>query len=188
MRKLFLAAVAAFLICQPAAAAEVCKAHLMRGIGEVFSTGLYTLAGKLRAQGIETEVSSHLNYASVVNEIVRNPQRGHILIGHSQGSNASLQAAINLAAMGRKVDLVVTFVPVGDTWYVASSVKHYINFFQKGYWGSDVQRGRGFTGRYDRYDLANNWSIWHANIEKSAALHAVVVQAVAGLRAKGVCR
>ncbi|MBN9273957.1 MAG: lipase, partial [Mesorhizobium sp.] len=82
--------------------------YLLRGFGDIFSTGLDEMGERLAAQGIESHVDSHTASGVVARTIIADAQRGRlgpvILIGHSLGANGAIRIAEQLQKAGIKVD------------------------------------------------------------------------------------
>lgn len=162
--------------------------YLLKGLAEVFSGGLDTLAAKLRARGITAEVYSHAVAESLAQSTIANwraGRRGPIIIaGHSLGADAAVLMAQRLKDANVPVALLVTFGPV-DTTPVPSNVGRAVNYFQSNSaWHGRTLKGPGFRGVLENVDLAQAAGITHFNIEKSDRLQAEtmakVLQIVSG--------
>lgn len=182
---------AALFLCvaiQPASA-QNSKGHayLFRGLGGVFSMGLDDLASKLEARGVETTVTGHGSWSSLVDQASAESRRNRgapiIIIGHSLGADAAIQMAERLTALGTPPRLVVTFDPVGVNT-VGPARGRFINFFQSnnGY-GKRLSTEKSFRGSLSNLDLAGDRSLDHFNIDKSPRLHAEVVNRVRAITA-----
>ncbi len=115
----------------PTRAASV---YLMRGFLGIFSLGMDRLNEQLKAEGIKTRILGHTGWPSVVADIsaeaALHPGR-HVpvvLVGHSLGGNAVLQAASILGKQGIPVDLVVTVDPT-MSGPISPAVKRYLNIY-----------------------------------------------------------
>ncbi|MGE4371880.1 MAG: thioesterase domain-containing protein [Xanthobacter sp.] len=170
---------------QPAAAKPAKRAghvYLFRGLGNVFSFGMDELAEKLEARGIEASVYNHTSWQSVADQASAESRRNKgapiILIGHSLGADAAIQAAERLTAMGTPPRLVVTFDPVGVST-VGKARGRFINFFQSnnGY-GKKLTAEKGFRGSISNRDLAANTELGHFSLDKAPGLHAEVLRRV----------
>ncbi len=125
---------------RPAKAATPTKAasvYLMRGFLGVFSLGMDRLDASLRANGVKTRILGHTGWPSVVSEILAE-QALHpgqhvpvVIVGHSLGGNAALQAAYALGRQGFPVDLVVTVDPTMSR-PISPVVKRYLNIYMSG--------------------------------------------------------
>src|SRR6516225_5965720 len=143
----------------PAAAQAQPRAHvyLLRGLMNVFSLGMDTLADRAAADykvGKEAPI---------------------ILIGHSYGADAVMEMAAYLGRKGVPVALVVPFD--GTQSFAASgNVARVLNLTQRKY--AYMRGGPGFHGALDNVDVSSDRSIDHITIDKSARLHARVVAEV----------
>ena len=115
----------------PTRAASV---YLMRGFLGIFSLGMDRLNEQLKAEGIKTRILGHTGWPGVVADIsaeaALHPGR-HVpvvLVGHSLGGNAVLQAASILGKQGIPVDLVVTVDPT-MSGPISPAVKRYLNIY-----------------------------------------------------------
>ncbi len=121
-------------VVAPTKAASV---YLMRGFLGVFSLGMDRLDASLRAKGVKTRILSHTGWPSVVSEILAE-QALHpgqhapvVIVGHSLGGNAALQAGYVLGKQGFPVDLVVTVDPTMSR-PISPVVKRYLNVYMSG--------------------------------------------------------
>jgi hypothetical protein len=157
---------------------------LLRGWFGVFSTGLDSLADELKAKGINAEVASHLYWATAVSDILRERAAGKtrplVLVGHSQGANNVIDVARSLEAHNVPVDLLVTLAPFMQN-PVPANVVRAINYYQSPGWGSQIAPDRGFHGKLSNVNLADDWSITHISIDKSARIHADIAREIAAL-------
>src|SRR5271163_3184956 len=66
--------------------------YLFRGLADVFSTGMDTLAQELNKRGVSATAHSHTDWKSIANKAAENYKAGKegpiILIGHSLGADA----------------------------------------------------------------------------------------------------
>jgi pimeloyl-ACP methyl ester carboxylesterase len=181
----------ALLWCNHALAAEP-RVLLLRGWFGVFSTGLDSLADKLKAQGINVEVAGHDYWATAVSDILRERAGGEtrplVLVGHSQGANNAIVLAHSLKAHNAPVDLLVTLAPFMQN-PVPANVKHAINYYQSPGWGSPLTPDRGFHGKLTNIDLSDDLKIFHITIDKSSKIHAEISREITALsRAKSFSR
>ena len=176
--------------CHGATAKEVGKTganrayqvYLLKGLADIFSTGLDFLQAKLQARGIVGEVDSHAQAEELAQSAIakwRGGARGPIIIiGHSLGADAAITMAQLLGAAGVPVTLLVTFSPV-DSAPVSSNVARAVNYFQSGStWHGQITRGAGFHGALENVDLAQTPGITHFNMEKAEPLHAATIAKV----------
>ncbi|MGB6707823.1 MAG: hypothetical protein WBE94_22265, partial [Pseudolabrys sp.] len=76
-----------------------------------------------------------------------------------------------LAAHNVRVDLLVTLVPLMQN-PVPANVVRAINYYQSpGIWGSPLVADPGFHGKLTNIDVADDPTILHISIDKSARIH-----------------
>ena len=157
---------------------------LLRGWFGVFSTGLDSVADQLSAQGIEAEVAGHLNWSTAVAEILRERSAGQtgplVLVGHSQGANNVIDMARSLESHNITVDLLVTISPFLQNPIPANVVKA-INYYQAPGWGQPIVADHGFHGKIINVDLADDLTITHISIDKSARVQAEILHEITAL-------
>lgn len=163
------------------AASEV-QVDLLRGLADIFSHGMDTLAVKLNRMGYSAQVYSTHGWQSVAQRIAYKYSRGQkdvvVVVGHSLGANATFDVASALDRQNIPVELIVTF----DATYprpVPKNVLHFVNFYQENGFGKRVSPGPGFHGELTNIDLTADMGLSHTTIEKSPRLHAIVMQKIA---------
>jgi len=166
------------------AQASAPRVLLLRGWFGVFSTGMDSLADELRANGIDAEVAGHLHWSTAVADILRERSEGRsgplILVGHSQGANNVIDMARTLESHNIQVDLLVTLAPFMQD-PVPGNVLRAINYYQSPGWGAPLAPGLGFRGRLSNIDVANDLTITHITIDKSARVRAEIVREIIAL-------
>jgi len=165
-----------------AAASKPYQIYLLKGLADVFSSGMDFLQAKLQARGITGEVRSHADWGKLAESAVVKWHNGShgpiIIIGHSLGADAAIQMAQKLGEAGVPVALLATFSPV-DSGPANANVARAINFFQSNSaWHGQITRGNGFHGALENVDLADAPGITHFNIEKADNLHAQTIAKV----------
>jgi hypothetical protein len=174
-----LAALAAMLQGGPAAAQSRGHVYLFRGLADVFSTGMDTLANELNQRGVAAVSLSHTDWKATADKIVVSYKAGKeapiILVGHSLGADAVMEMADYL---GDKAVPVALAVPVDGTqsFPAPGNVARVLNFTQRDY--AHMRPGPGFRGSLVNVDLSGDPSIDHLNIDKSPQVHARVIQEV----------
>jgi alpha-beta hydrolase superfamily lysophospholipase len=179
--------------CHPTSAKEAGKTganrpyqvYLLKGLADVFSSGMDFLQAKLQARGITGEVRSHADAEMLAESTIakwRGGFRGPIvIIGHSFGADAAIVMAQRLGAAQVPVALLVTFSPV-DSAPVSANVARAVNYFQSNSaWHGQITKGPGFRGALENVDLAQTPGITHFNIEKAEQLHAATIAKVLAL-------
>jgi pimeloyl-ACP methyl ester carboxylesterase len=164
-------------ISRPAASAPY-QVYLLKGLADVFSSGMDFLQAKLKARGIAGEVHSHSEWETLAESAITKWRGAHgpiIIIGHSLGADAAILMAQKLGAAGVPVALLVAFSPV-DSGPANANVARAVTYYQSNSaWHGQITRGAGFHGVLENVDLANAPGITHFNIEKADNLHAATI-------------
>lgn len=156
---------------------------LLRGLANVFSTGMDDLADRIAGAGYVAEVRNHIDWRGLAQRAVLAERAGRLarpfaIIGHSLGADDAILLAGAMGAEGVATDLLVTFDPV---WVgtVGAGPRRVLNFFQSNdLWGRSLAPAPGFDGRIDNIDLGRAAPLNHFNIEKDPALHNRVIAAL----------
>lgn len=161
------------------------KVYLMRGLANVFSLGMDTLAEKLRQRGIDAQVYEYGQWPQLASDAVAWSKARYkapvVIIGHSLGADAAVEMAERMTSLGIAPRLVITFDPVGVT-EVGASGGRFINYYQSNNgFGKRLVATRGFTGKLVNRNLDDVGSIDHFNIEKADTLHAEVIKEVSSV-------
>jgi hypothetical protein len=134
---------------QAAAVPSQVQVDLLRGLADIFSRGMDTLAVKLNQQGYSARVYSTSGWQSVAHRIADKYSRGHkdiiVIIGHSLGANATFDIANQLDRQNIPIELVVTFDATRPQ-PVPKNVLHLVNFYQENGFGEPVSGGPQFKG------------------------------------------
>ena len=159
--------------------------YLLKGLADIFSSGMDFLQAKLQARGIVGEVHSHSEVESLAQSAIakwRGGSRGPIIIiGHSLGADAAITMAQRLGNAQVPVALLVTFSPMEPAPALAN-VARAVNYFQSNsLWHGQITQGAGFHGVLENVDLAHAPGITHFNIEKVEQLHAATIAKVLAL-------
>jgi fermentation-respiration switch protein FrsA (DUF1100 family) len=165
--------------------------YLLRGlVGEVFSTGFYDLAERIRERGVNATVHSMYAPGNLAAEIVaKHPTAPApvVLIGHSSGADAAIAVARSLRAARIPVALMFGFDPTPIAGPIPDNVALFINLYQKTnlIGGGEARGATGFRGRIVNVDLRERREIIHITLDKSPVLHALVAEKIAAtLRAE----
>jgi hypothetical protein len=155
---------------------------LLKGLADVFSSGMDKLQGKLSARGIDSVVASHAASDRLADEVAARYRAGDhapiIIVGHSLGADAAVTMSQRLNDARVPVALVVTFGPVGFP-RVMGNVSRAVNFYQaNSAWHGQIVRGPGFRGSLTNIDLENAVDINHFNIEKADRLQARAISQI----------
>lgn len=159
------------------------RIFLLRGLLNVFSLGMDTLARKIRAKGLPAQVTNFTNWRGFATVLVSQYRTDKslapvVIIGHSLGADSSIDMANYLGANGVPVRLVVTFDGVHDGHVVGRGIAEVINYYKADGVGKTIAAGASFTGTLTNVDVSDRKGIDHLNIEKSPALQAEVLAKV----------
>lgn len=174
------------LLCahlQPVQAQSIGRVYLMRGLANVFSYGMDTMADKLRARGIRATVYEYGQWEQLASDAVAwsraNRRAPVVIVGHSLGADAAIKMAEAMTAMGTAPKLVVTFDPVG-VQQIGRSGGRFINYYQSNNgFGKRLTTLPGFSGTLSNRNLDNMPAIDHFNIEKADAIQAEAIAEIA---------
>lgn len=164
----------------PSGAAQA-DIYLLRGLFNIYSLGMDSLAEKLRAQGYSPTVTTWDSAPALAERIIARHRGGDnrqlVLIGHSLGSNATIQIANQLAQQNIPIDLIVTF-DVTEPLVVPANVGRFINFYQRNGFGKVASPAPGFRGEFSNLDLTGDTNLNHTNIDESSQLQQFVMNRV----------
>jgi pimeloyl-ACP methyl ester carboxylesterase len=173
--------IAVILVLYGGSARAETRVLLLRGWFGVFSTGLDSVADTLNAKGIHAEVIGHLAWKTAAEDILRARAQGKtdsiVLVGHSQGANNVIDMARVLEAQNAPVALLVTLAPYRQD-PVPANVMRAINYYQSGGWGAPLTAGPGFRGKLSNVDVAEDSTVSHINIDKSARIQAEITREI----------
>jgi len=175
---------AMLLVAGAAGAMAQPRAHvyLFRGLADVFSLGMDTLADELNRRGIDATSHSHTDWRTIASRVVIDYKAGKegpiVIVGHSLGADAAMEMADYLGDRGVPVALVAPF-DATQSFPVPANVARVINFTQRDY--AFMRPGPGFRGSLTNVDLRNDPKIGHLNIDESPKLHNQVIGAVLAL-------
>jgi len=164
------------LEARPGIAQPRAHVYLFRGLADVYSLGMNTLADELNARGVYATAHSHTDWKPIADRAAADYKAGKegpiVLIGHSLGADAVMEMADYLGDKGVPVALVVPFDGT-QSFPVPGNVARVINFTQRDY--AYMRPGPGFRGSLSNVDLSSDRSIDHVTIDKSPRLHAQVI-------------
>lgn len=158
---------------------------LLRGLANVFSTGLNELTAQLRALDFDASVHNHTEWDDLSKATLRAARANRLVrplavIGHSLGADDAIRIAGALGDAGVASDLLVTFDP---TWVtqVPPGPLQVVNYYQ----AEDrilrvLSAGPGFSGRLENRLVHG---VNHVTIDKEPRLHDQVVEMLEGLHA-----
>jgi hypothetical protein len=184
--KRLLAATALLLWATSFAFGAGSRAHvyLFRGLADIFSTGMDTLADELNKRGVYATSHSHTEWRELAEKAAADYKAGKegpiILIGHSLGADAVMEMADYLGDKGVPVALVMPFD--GTQSFAASgNIGKVVNFTQRDY--AYMRKGAGFRGTLVNVDVSSDPNIGHLTIDKAPRLHARAISEVLAVAA-----
>lgn len=154
---------------------------VLRGLLNMFSTGMTTLTLSLRQDGFDATVHNHAEWRSLADRTADAARtdalkRPLAVIGHSFGADDAILLTGRLADAGVPVDLLVTFDPA---WVlnVPRGPRKVINFHQdRDTFTRRLSPAPGFDGRIENREVTGES---HLSIDKNPALHNQVRTALA---------
>lgn len=160
--------------------------YLLRGLLNVFSLGMDTLASQIEAAGVTATVHSYTIWHGLADDMIAQYRAGNhepiILMGHSNGADTTILIARKLAQSNVPVALIVNFDPVSPE-PVPSNVRQIVNFYVPAGWGQPVAPDSRFKGK-----LANvneNANTNHFVIDKNEDLHRQAIARVLAVVGSG---
>jgi hypothetical protein len=172
--------VAAFGAARAAQPQPNAHVYLLRGLLNVFSLGMDTLAEELKGRGVDATVHGYRDWQTLADQAVADYKAGKeapiILIGHSLGADSVMEMAAYLGRKGVPVALVVPF-DCTKSFQASDNVARVLNLTHSGSYAY-VRGGPGFHGTLANVDVSADPDIDHINIDKSPRLHARVVAEV----------
>lgn len=154
--------------------------YLLRGLMNIFSLGMDSLAEELERRDVDATVHSYGEWQILADQVAADYKTGKeatiVLIGHSLGADAVMEMA---AYLGRKSVPVALVVPFDCTksFTASDNVARVLNLTHGGT-PTYMRGGPGFHGTLANVDVSADPSIDHINIDKSPQLHARVVAEV----------
>lgn len=158
------------------------EVYLLRGLANVFSTGLDEINGKFQRRGVNSRVDNHSAWQRYADDILARAESGRVsypivIMGHSLGGNASVQMAKYLGDNGVEVAYVVAFDPTITTT-VGPNVGRVVNYYlpnkANGEETNIVQGEPGTSAEIVNFD-ARVMGVDHFNIEKKPDLQRRVI-------------
>ena len=163
------------------------RVYLFRGlIGDIFSLGMDELAEKIRRQGVMASVHGVSAARWVADDIIakyRSDAAPIVLIGHSTGGDAIIALAQQLKRANVPVALAFGFDPTPVSGRIPSNVEIFINLYQATnlIGGGTAVAEQGFRGRLINVDLRDRREIIHITLDKSDAIHDLVLKKIIGV-------
>ena len=163
----------------PSAAQPRAHVYLLRGLLNVFSLGMDTLAEELNQRGVYATVHNHTEWQSLADSAAAKYKAGTegpiIIIGHSLGADAVMEMSAYLGQKGIPVALAVPFDGT-QSFSASGNIARVVNLTQRSY--AYMRKGGSFKGSLVNVDVSSDPNIDHLNIDKSPRLHARVISEV----------
>src|SRR5271169_558205 len=167
---------------QPVPTPSQVQVYLLRGLGDVWSTGMDTLTQTLTRRGYYAAVYGYGHGAQIARHLAQSYAHGRkailVLIGHSLGANATLQMAHELEKFNVPIELIVTF-DATKPYVVPNNVLHFVNFYQNNGFGKQATPAPGFQGELSNIDLTADAAVNHFTLDDSDRLHSYVMSKIA---------
>src|SRR5262249_33189237 len=154
--------------------------YLLRGLLNIFSLGMDSLAEERKRRDVDATVHSYGEWQTLADRAAADykarKEAPIILIGHSLGADSVMEMAAYLGRKGVPVALVVPFDGT-KSFEVSNNVARVLNLTHSGTYFS-IRGGPGFHGTLASVDVSSDPTIDHINIDKSPRLHERVVAEV----------
>jgi pimeloyl-ACP methyl ester carboxylesterase len=154
--------------------------YLLRGLANIFSTGLDVLNQELIDRGYKnTSIHNYSECEDLAEEAAQLEQKGKgpiIIIGHSLGANSAIYMAEKMAEYDAPVRLIVSFGPSVYDLQAPANVDEVLNYYTGN--RGIIHKGEGFTGTLNNVDMDDAPGVNHLNIEKNEGLHAYVISKI----------
>lgn len=149
------------------------EVYLMRGLLNVFSRGMDTLAGRMRARGFDAISFNHADWRPFADDVIARNRKNQvsypiIIMGHSLGGNEAPKMANYLAANGVKTSLIVAFDPT-EPQVVGKDIGDVVNYYLPN-GRNTFSRTSGFSGNLQNITVDHIPDIKHVNVEKNTRL------------------
>ena len=156
------------------------EVYLLRGLANIFSTGLDEIGRRLQAAGIDAHVEAFTAWRSVSDKVIEDRQKYGkqpiALVGHSLGANAIISLAEALEKHNIRVDYMATFAATSPD-PLPGNVKRVVNYyFTSRSWGLPLKAGPRFRGKLENRDCSGAKDVNHFNSEKQRVLQDEVVR------------
>ena len=134
------------------------QVFLLKGLADVFSAGMDTLAAKLAARGVPARVANHSTADSLADDVIRRYRAGGrgavVIIGHSLGADAAVEMAQRLNEAHVPVALVVGFGPT-RSFNLPPNIARAVNYYH----GYTPWRGRVQNVNMDSMEGVNHFNV-----------------------------
>jgi len=173
----------------PGMAQSRAHVYLLRGLMNIFSLGMDTLAEKIQHRGIYATVHNYSEWQSLADHAAAAYHAGTegpiIIIGHSLGADAVMTMTQALNRDGIPVALVIPFDGTGS-YVTPKNVACVLNLTQRNY--AYMRSGAGFHGKLTNVNVSGDSGIDHFTIDKSPRLQTQALNSVLQTAKSGACR
>lgn len=148
--------------------------YLLKGLANVFSTGLDTLNSQLSRRGYNSSVHSYLDYKALAETAARRERSGQgpvVIVGHSLGADNAVLMADEMNRRKARVALLVLFGP-DYAMSIPPNVSRVINYHGS---GAAASGAKGFAGKITNISFDNVAGVNHFNVEKIERYHLNVI-------------
>jgi hypothetical protein len=166
---------------------------VLRGLMNIWSRGMDTVAKELEARGARVHLDNHRHWKKLAEDLAKKYETDKniapiIIVGHSLGANAAVLMAAKLGQFRVPVRLMVTFDGLSHTQLttapVSYNVQEALNFYNSKILGVELVPGRGFNGKLENVDTFGVKGAGHIKLDKNPELQAraisLVMQALGG--------
>jgi hypothetical protein len=172
------------------------RVYLLRGLFNVFSLGMDSLAAKIRAHGIDAVVANHAEWYDLAEALAADRAAGRLpraiaFVGHSFGGDDIVNCAQELARSGIPVALLIGVDPVSPP-PIPGNVRRAVNYWQSNNgFGAPYAAGPGFHGSLVNADIEtnrrdlNSGDVGHSTIDKEARVQAAILRDILAMGGGG---
>ncbi len=158
----------------PKAKGNVVHIYLLRGLFNVFSTGMDGIRDKLKQRHLNATVHSHLFWSMLADEAIDDYRFGRvdkiIIMGHSAGATNAVDMANKIGDAGVPVALVVALDPSMRATVTSNNVRWVVNLFlPSGMYGLRVNQAPNYTGKVENIGLTGAL-IDHVTLDKDGGI------------------
>lgn len=153
--------------------------YLIRGLANIFSLGMDTMAKEFSKMGIANCVANHAVWSGLAQDVIERNYSNRvshpvIIVGHSLGAGVAPKMATRLGAHDIEVAYVVMYDPVEPT-QVGRDVDEIINYYLRSKNKDKILRPEpDFDGELQNIDLRGQGNIDHFNIDDNRQLQQIV--------------
>jgi hypothetical protein len=159
------------------------EVYLIRGLANIFSLGMDTMAKQISKMGIANCVANHSVWTGLAQDVIDRSYNNAvsypvIIVGHSLGAGVAPKMATRLGSHNIEVSYVVMYDPVEPT-KVGRDVDEIINYYLKSRGKDKILRPEAdFKGELENINLRGQGNIDHFNIDDNKQLQQMVYDKV----------